>query len=134
MERITRFSFGLLKVASVGLIIIYLATVITVGAAGHDSGDSISFLAIFIYSIFLVTLLFKFQKNKNKTTGTFLLVMLLPAIALLSYFIFMILADIISGKTGIIEIEILITLVFVPFIASSIFVIREILLLRRKPS
>lgn len=131
MERITRFSFGLLKVASLGLVLVYLATVITVGAAGHDSWDTISFLTIFIYSIFLVTLLFKFQKNKNKTTGIFLLVILIPAVALLSYYIFMILADIFSGKTGIIEIEILITSVLFLFIASSVLVIREILFRRR---
>ncbi|MBI3220031.1 MAG: hypothetical protein HYZ44_10995 [Bacteroidetes bacterium] len=132
MEK-TRFSFGLLKVASLGLIMVYLAAVITVGAAGHDSWDTVSFLAIFIYLIFLVTLLFKFQKNKNKTTGTFLLVMLIPAVALLSFYVFMILADIFSGKSGIIEIEILIASVLLVFIASSILVIREILF-RRRPN
>lgn len=133
MERITRFSFGILKLATMSLIFIYMAIVITVGAAGHDSWNTASFLTISVYSIFLLILLFKFQKNKSKATGTFLLVLLIPLVALLLYYIFMILFDILSGKTELIEIKIGIISVLFLFIAASIFVIKEIIF-KRQPN
>jgi hypothetical protein len=128
MERLTKMSFSVLKVTSFGILFIYLFAAITVGAAGHDSWNSLSFLFLFVYSVCLMTMLFKYQKNKSKAIGKFLLIWLIPAIALLTYYLFMILADILFGKGGMIGIKIMISSVCALFIASSILVIRRILL------
>jgi hypothetical protein len=127
MDRLVKFSFGLLKVSSLGLVVVYLIAAITVGAAGHGSGDSVSLFSIFGYSVILAYFLFKFQKRPSRSGRTVLLILLIPVVAVLLYFIFMILYELFRGKFGLIEVELLIVLVLISFVASSVVVVKALL-------
>lgn len=128
MNRLVKVSFILLKVAALGLILVYLAAVVTVGAAGHSVGDHISFFLIFTYAVVLVLLLIKFKKRAHDATRKLLLMMLIPVVAVLLYFMVMILYDLLTGKAGLVIVKAFIAFIFILFVASGIVVIRALII------
>jgi hypothetical protein len=126
-NRLVKLSFSFLKIASFGLIIVYIAAVVAVGFAGHGSGDIVSFLLLFAYTVTLALLLKRFQRQASKMIRVWLLLMLVPMTAVLLFFVLRIIYEAFSGKPGIIELELLMLFILTLFVVPSCIVIGSLI-------
>jgi len=132
MNRLTKFSFSLLRICSIVLILLLFIVVLNVGAAGHSSSaDSIMIIGVAGYLILLNIVLYKAQAEQKATFRILSLIMLLPIIGLSGYYVIIILEEISLGKqsSGALELSVLVT--FTVLILSGLIVIKDLLFRKR---
>lgn len=94
MDRLIRISFTLLKISSLGLIVIYLLMVVLVGASGHNVGNNEDLMMISGYALLLYLLLARYQRSvkEGSTVRSFLKVLLfvfiLPAVTICGLYLY----------------------------------------------
>ncbi|RAW02305.1 hypothetical protein DQQ10_07160 [Pseudochryseolinea flava] len=120
MNKLTKFSFILLQIASLLLIVVYLIAVITVGAAGHNVWSAVTFFCVVSFALVLAFLLLIFQRKPTRIVRTLLLFILVPIEVLLCFYIVMIFRD------GLVDGALLIAFIFGLFVSAAAVVIRTL--------